>query len=244
MACKSSLKKEHQTKYPIQIPYHIKVSLQEYYNKFDTWQPPDFSEKCPICGGVECATFLGYYVRAAICPQTGFYVSDLPILRYLCHDKGDARVCDHVTFSLLPHKLVPFRRLPLNFMVEALWIKISRCLSFTKAVDAIEEELNHLSDVADCISISAIMSWQHMILSALAQFISSDIDMIPNSHYKQIQGSSDLKLFIEILIKHHSQNCNHPIRGPDAFAWNFYKQSGGSDQNAAFLFGCASQHKK
>ena len=38
-------KKEHQTKHPIQIPYHIKVSLQEYYNKFDTWQTPDFSDK-------------------------------------------------------------------------------------------------------------------------------------------------------------------------------------------------------
>ena len=165
-------------------------------------------------------------------------------MRYLCHDKGDARVCDHVTFSLLPHKLVPFRRLPLKFMVEGVWIKISRCLSFTKAVDAIEEELNHLSDVADCISISAVMSWQRMILSALAQFISSNMDMTFNSDYEQIQDVSDLKLFIEILLNHQSQNCNPPIRGPDAFAWDFYQQSGGSDQNAVFLFGQASQHKK
>jgi len=67
-----SFNKEHQEKSPIQIPYHIKVSLQEYYKDFDTWPIPDFSDKCPICGGIDCATFLGYYIRIAICPLTGF----------------------------------------------------------------------------------------------------------------------------------------------------------------------------
>jgi hypothetical protein len=239
----SSLKKEHQTKLPIQIPYHIKVGLQEYYTNFDTRPIPDFSDRCPICSGAGCATFLGYYVRIAICPLTSFSVRDLPILRYRCHDKGDARVCDHVTFSLLPHQLVPFRKLPLNFMIKAVWIKVSRYLSFTKAMDVIEKELNHLSDVADFISISAMMSWQQMILIALERFISADINMIPKSHYKQLQEIVGSKLFLEILINHSSQSSHHPIRGPDAFAWNYYQQSGGSEQNAVFLFGWASQHR-
>ena len=244
MVCKRSFNKEHQKKSPIQIPYHIKVSLQEYYEDFDTWPIPDFSEKCPICGGVDCATFLGYYIRIAICPMTGFWAPDLPVLRYRCHDKGDARVCDHVTFSLLPHELIPFRQLPLNFMVRAIWLKVSRHLSYTRALDVIEDELNHLGDVANFINISTMMSWQRMILTALALFISADISMVSKSHYEQLQNTASLKLFLDILINHQSLISNPPIRGPDAFTWDYYQKSGGSKQNAIYLFGRASQHRK
>lgn len=243
MVCISSFNKEHRKKSPIQIPYHIKVGLQEYYKSFDTWVIPDFSDKCPICGGADCATFLGYYVRIATCPVTGFSAPDLPVLRYRCHDKGNARVCDHVTFSLLPHELVPFRQLSLNFMVKAIWFKASRHLSFTRAMDVIEDELNFLGDVADFINISTIMSWQRMILTACELFMSADINMVSKSHYERLQDTVGLKLFLEILINHQSRNINYPIRGPDAFAWEYYQQSGGSEQNAVFLFGRASQHR-
>lgn len=240
---KSSFNKEHQKKSPIQIPYHIKVSLQEYYEDFDTRLIPDFSDKCPICGGIDCATFLGYYIRTAICPLTGFSVPDLPILRYLCHDKGNARVCDHITFSLLPNELVPFRQLSLDFMVRAIWFKVSRHLSFTRAMDVIEDELNCLGDVADFINISTMMSWQLMILTAFGLFMSADVNMVSKFSYEQLQNTDDLKLFLEILINHQSQSSNHPIRGPNAFAMDYYQQSGGSEQHAVFLFGRASQHR-
>lgn len=250
MVCIRSFNKEHQKKSPIQIPYHIKVSLQEYYENFDTWLIPDFSDKCPICGGIDCATFLGYYIRIAICPLTGFWAPDLPILRYLCHDKGDARVCDHITFSLLPHELVPFRQLSLDFMVRAIWFKVSRHLSLTRVMDVIEAELNSLGDVGNFINISTMMSWQRMILTALALFtcdlqvISTDIRMVSRSQYEQLKNTASLKLFLDLIINHQSQISNHPIRGPDAFAWDYYQQSGGSKQNAVFLFGRASQHRK
>ena len=245
MVCKRSFNKEHQKKFPIQISYHIKVSLQEYYENFDTWPIPDFSNKCPICGGIDCATFLGYYTRIAICPLTGFSVPDLSVIRYLCHDKGEARVCDHITFSLLPHQLVPFRQLSLDFMVRAIWFKVSRHLSWTRAMDVIEDELNHLDDVANFINISTMMSWQRMILTALGLFFhsSADINIVSKSHYKQLQNTASLKLFLDILISHQSQSSNHPIRGPTAFSWEYYQQSGGSEQNAFFLFGRASQHR-
>lgn len=243
MVCISSFNKEHQKKSPIQIPYHIKVSLQEYYEDFATWLIPDFSDKCPICGGIDCATFLGCYIRIAICPLTGFSVPDLPILRYLCHDKGDIKVCDHVTFSLLPHELVPFRQLSLDFMVRAIWFKISRHLSYTRAMDVIEDELNHLGDVANFINISTMMSWQRMILAALGLFTSADINMVSKSQYEQLQNTASLKLFLDLLIKYQSQISDHPIRGPTAFAWNYYQQSGGSEQHTVFLFGRASQHR-
>ena len=244
------LTKNTKKKFPIQIPYHIKVSLQEYYENFETWPIPDFSEKCLICGGVDCATFLGYYIRIAICPMTGFWAPDLPVLRYRCYNKGDARVCDHITFSLLPSELVPFRQLSLDFMVRAIWLKVSRHLSYTKALDVIEAELNFLGDVANFINISSMMSWQHMILTALALFtcdlqvISADISMVSKPQYDQLKNTASLELFLALVINHQSQINNHPIRGPDAFTWDYYQQSGGSEQNAMFLFGRASQHRK
>ena len=153
------------------------------------------------------------------------------------------RVCDHVTFSLLPHELVPFRQLSLNFMVRAIWFKVSRHLSYTKALDVIEAELNSLGDIANFINISTMMSWQRMILRALALFISADINMVSKSQYEQLKNTASVKLFLALLINHQSQISNHPIRGPDEFTWNYYQQSGGSNKNAAFLFGRASQHR-
>lgn len=245
----SSLNKEYQKKLPIQIPYHIKVSLQEYYETFHTWVIPDYSNKCLICGGVDCATFLGYYTRTAICPITGFCVLDLPILRYLCHNKGDARVCDHITFSMLPHQLVPFRQLTLDFMVKAIWFKVSQNLSLTKAMDVIEEELNNLNDVVDFINISTMLSWQQMVLTAFELFTLTDINMVSKSQFGQLHNIAGLHLFLNILINYNlkvtrnlnsvckSQVNNPPIRGPDAFAMDYFQHSN------LFLFGKASQHR-
>jgi len=243
LVCISSFNKEHQKKSPIQIPYHIKVSLQKYYKDFDTRPIPDFSDKCPICGGIDCATFLGYYIRIAICPLTGFWAPDLSILRYRCRDKGDVKVCDHITFSLLPHMLVPFRQLSLDFMVKAIWFKVNRKLSCTKALDVIEAELNSLGEIANFINISTMISWQQMILTALGLFISTDINIVSKFQYDQLKNTASLELFIALLINHQSQIRNHPIRGPDALTWDYYQQSGGSKQNAVFLFGRASQHR-
>lgn len=128
-------------------------------------------------------------------------------------------------------------------MIEAVWIKIARRLSFTKAMDNIEMELNHLEDVADFINISSLMFWQQMILVAFELFRSSGANIVPQSHYEQLQRVDGVKNFIELLLTHSSQTTSPPIRGPDAFAWDFYQQSGGFEHNAHFLFGRASQHR-
>jgi hypothetical protein len=228
----------------LQIPYHIKVSLQEYYKNFDKWPIPDFSDKCLICGGANCACYLGCYIRTAICPITGFFVHDLPVLRFLCNRKGNTLICDHVTFSLLPLMLVPYRRLSLKFMVLAVWIRVSRHLSLTGALGSIEDELNYLEDIADFINISTMMSWERMILTAVTLLLSGHIDTLSHSQYKQLQDRKGLIHFLEIIIHHRSMLSNHPIRGPDAFAWDFYQQSGEINQCAPFLFGLASQHRR
>jgi hypothetical protein len=238
-----SLTKETQKKSPIQKPYHIKVSLQEYYEKFGEWTIPDFSDKCLICGAADCAGYHGHYTRTATCPLTGFSVSDLPVMRFLCQGKGDKRKCDHVTFSLLPIELVPFRQLTLKFMVLAVWIMLDRRLSFTRALDAIEEELNNLGDVAEFINTSTLMSWERLIRAAFELFLSTDIEVCKPRYEKITADETCVLLFLELLREYKSGNANNPIRGPDAFAWDFYQQSGGADQLALFLFGRASQHR-
>ena len=239
-----SLTKETQKKSPIQKPYHIKVSLQEYYEKFGEWTIPDFSDKCLICGAADCAGYHGHYTRTATCPLTGFSVPGFPVMRFLCQGKGDKRECDHVTFSLLPIELVPFRQLTLKFMVLAVWIRLGRHLSFTGALDAIEEELNSLGDIAEFINISTLMSWERLIRAAFKLFLSTDINILCKSQYEKIiADETGLLLFLELLREYKSGNTNNPIRGPDAFAWDFYQQSGGTDQLALFLFGRASQHR-
>ena len=227
----------------MQIPYHTNVCLQDYYYNFYKWPVPNFSDKCLICGGVDCARYHGHYTRTAICPITVFSASDLPVMRFLCYGVGNTRTCDHVTFSLLPLELVPFLQLSLKFMVLATWIRLSRSLSLTDALDTIENELNNLGDIANFINISTIRSWERMIMSAVMLFISTDIGMVSKSQYEQLENEG-LTLFLEIIIQYKSDISDHPIRGPNAFAWDFYQQFGGTDQCAPFLFGQASQHRR
>jgi len=240
----SFLIKKTQKKSPIQEPYHIKVGLQEYYKKFEERTIPDFSDKCLICGAADCAGYHGHYTRTVICPLTGFSVPDFPVLRFLCQGKGDKKKSDHVTFSLLPIELVPFRQLTLKFMVLAVWLRLGRQLSLTSALDDIEEELNHLGDIAEFINISTVMSWERLIRAAFELFLSTNINMLCNIQYEKITADeTSLLPFLELLKKYKSRNMNNPIRGPDAFAWDFYQQSGGTNKLVPFLFGKASQHR-
>lgn len=139
--------------------------------------------------------------------------------------------------------LVPFRQLPLNFMIKAVWLRLSRRLSLSRAIDVIEMELNHLEDVADFINISSLIFWQQMILMALGRFLSSDTNIVPKINHEQLHRTDGFENFIEILLTYQSRNIYPPIRGPDALALDFYQQSGGLEKNAPFLFGRASQHK-
>ena len=228
----------------MQVPYHINLSLQDYYKSFGKWPIPKFSYKCPICGSADCATCHGYYTRIVICPLTGFSVLDFPILRFLCHNKG-VRKCDHVTFSLLPIELVPFRQLTLEFMILAVYIRLNKQFSLTNALGVIEEKLNKLDDVADFINISTLMSWERLILAAFALYLSSGCkELCKIDQYKHILSyDTNLLLFLVTIKKYTSLNTNNPIRGPAAFAQEFYKQLGGTDKLALFLFGRASQHR-
>jgi hypothetical protein len=230
----------------MQEPYHIGVSLQEYHRIFLSggWRIPDFSKRCLICGVGDCAKYHGIYERRAICPQSGFEVADLPVVRYLCHAKGQRKNCDHVTFSLLPLVLVPYRELTLKFMVLALWLRLRDKLSLFAAMDAIEEELvNFKTDVGDFVSIAAQLQWERLIRAGFDRFWVSG--MFNEEQIGLINKAPEkaLMVFLKMMFAYQSQRSDVPIRGPDGLAWDFYQLNGGGNKLAPFLFGTASQHR-
>lgn len=230
----------------MQEPYHIKVSLQEYYRLFKSggWKIPDFSDKCLICGVADCAKYHGNYQRRAICPQSGFEVADLPVVRYLCHAKGQRKDCDHVTFSLLPLVLVPYRQLTLKFMVLALWLRLRDKLSLFAAMDAIEKELvNFQTDVGDFVSIAAQLQWEKLIGAGFYRFLASGMFNEEQIGLINKAPEKGLMVFLKMMVVYQSQRSDVPIRGPDGLAWDFYQLNGGANKLALFLFGTASQHR-
>ncbi len=119
-------------------------------------------------------------------------------MRFLCQRKGNAIKCDHVTFSLLPLVLVPYHKLSLNFMILATWIKVSKRLSLYKTIDAIICELNHLGDVGDFFSISALLCWEKLIREGFELFLAASITM-PRSVPYILKNSDSCEAFREFL---------------------------------------------
>ncbi len=238
--------KKTQKRFPVQEPYHIKVSLQIYYLRFrsSNWELPDFLDKCLICGASDCAKYHSYYERRAICPQSGFNVANLPVARFLCRGRGIKRKCNHVTFSLLPLVLVPYRQLGLKFMILAVWLRLSERLSLFAAMDAIEEELvNFEAEIADFVSIAAQLQWEKLIRAALSRFVVSKLCRQERFSIVADACEKGLISFLKMALQYQSQQSDPAIRGPDALAWDFYHFNGGAKEVAPFLFGTASQHR-
>jgi hypothetical protein len=229
----------------MQEPYHIKVSLQEYYRltKSGEWTVPDFSAKCLICAAKDCARYHGTYERGATCPITGFEESDLVVLRFLCNRKGVKSKCDHGTFSLLPLVLVPYRRLTLGFLVLAVSLRLRQRLSLFDAMNTIEETLVNLADIGGFLNIASQLQWEKMMKLALRRFIGSDMSKQQQFSITRETPEEGLVAFLQMAIEYRTRQANPPIRGPDGLNWDFYHSSGGSAQLAPFLFGAASQHR-
>lgn len=229
----------------MQEPYHIKVSLQEYYRltKSGEWTIPDFSKKCLICGAKDCARYHGKYERAATCPITGFEKADLIALRFLCRGKGVRSKCDHKTFSLLPLVLVPYRQLTLRFLILAVSLRLREGLSLFDAMNAIENTLVNLADIGDFLSIASQLQWEKMMKLALRRFIISDMSKQQQFSIVRQMPEEALVAFLQVAIEYRTRQADPPIRGPDGLNWDFYHSSGGSTELAPFLFGTASQHR-
>ena len=129
-----------QCKIPIiQITHKISISLTEYYIKVNrgNYEFPDFSDYCPICSKENCARFHGFYYRPVV-TREGIYHKDFPIIRYKCRNKGNKRV-KHVTFSLLPHELIPYVKYSVEFIFKMLFDIYIHGMSEKSALDIINK---------------------------------------------------------------------------------------------------------
>jgi hypothetical protein len=171
---------------------------------------------------------------------------NFPIMRFRCHRKGNSIKCNHITFSLLPIELVPYRQLTLKFMIIAVLMRLDRQLSLTEALDSIEKKFNNLGDILDSINTSGLTSWGLLLREAFKFFLQSDFKILYKlGEYENfLQDETSFLLFLECLVEYTTVwNTINPISGPGAFALDFYLESGGTDQLAPFLFGKASQHR-
>ena len=103
----------------------------------ETYDFPDYSEQCPLCGGTNCAVRIGFYYRKQIVISFIAY-SDVPILRWLCRKKGTQKP-KHRTFSLLPSALIPYHSHDLNLIFETVKHIQQQSTTF-------EQTKSHISD--------------------------------------------------------------------------------------------------
>ena len=83
-----------------------------------TWDFPDYTACCLLCGGENCAVRIGFYYRTKVIVDNKIY-EDVPIARWCCELKG-SKIPRHKTFSLLPYPLIPYRRHGLNIIVDTV----------------------------------------------------------------------------------------------------------------------------
>ena len=75
---------------------------------------PDYRDRCPLCGGADCAVRHGLYPRRVV-DENGRVHRAFRVPRFLCNRRGPNRSV-HVTFSVLPSLLVPRRRFSLALL--------------------------------------------------------------------------------------------------------------------------------
>lgn len=224
--------------------------LAEYYQKvkgkiYDLVEiidlEVDFRNCCPLCGGVDCAEFIGYYTRAVV-DENGTYFKEFPIARYLCRGKGKRMPGDDRTFSLLPYQLVPYIRYSIPFIIKVLKARYEEGLSISKLQDYVagfgKDEI--LSIMADQLS-----GFRQIVLEAVHKITAT-------GHYQGLEGeifakSTDkdiLIAFIEFASCFECCKTQVPIRGPCGLGYDFYLNEGGFIHNSHFLFGTPSQFRK
>lgn len=227
--------------------YYHKVNENFCNKKFCKDFFPDYSHRCPICGAKDCAIFIGFYTRWVI-DENGNIFENFPIARFLCKGKGKRkwmtkgkRKVSCKTFSLLPHKLIPYSKYSISFVINSVIMRVIDNISYDKI-------LNNLADLSKERALNlcsqTICDFKHLILNSCEKLINSgmytnDIKINFNTPDIDIRAKS----FIEFAKDFVCNKNKSPIRGPCGLAYDFYLNSGGFYRNAQFLFGTPSQFR-
>ena len=211
------------------------MSLTEYYNKVKRLkcEIPDFSDYCPICSKENCARFLRFYYRPVV-TEEGIYYKDFPIIRYKCNGKGNKKIKD-VTFSLLPHELIPYVKYSKGFIFKILFNIHVHKMSEKTALDIISQLC---SEEVLCISPATVYNFKCCILKGIDRLGISKLYPVLEDIINTPDRGKRLRLFVLYLhsIKH--------IRSPCEFSYEFYVKNGSYKTNSPFLWGTPSQFRK
>ncbi len=232
----------------IQILTLIGYTLNSYYSQVNGKcedvaafldLPYDFGAQCPLCGGKECAQFIGYYYRSVI-NEKGTYYKAFPIARYLCNRKGSALSIKHRTFSLLPYQLVPYTKYSIPFIIS--------CLKKVFGEDnSVKELLDYLAGLETAeyidISTSTFQGFKAFILACINKMSVVGFYKEAESALQSPFGRQRIKVFLVFAENFACHKTGQPIRGPCALGYDYYLLNGGHFRNGYFLFGTPSQFR-
>lgn len=175
---------------------------------------------------------MGYY-RRHVLTEAGELVTDFPIARYRCRRRGARRHWHrHVTFSILPHVLVPYARVSLPYLEKM--VQLYRDLgqdvdTLVKryggpALTFLEESWSLLTEGHGKLKATR-RSWPGLNLPAT----NARADLL---------GTFWMQLVDFAYVPDH-----RPLRGLSALGLDFYHRGGGWQLDAHFLWGTPSQFR-
>lgn len=231
----------------MQVLLYMEETISEYYEQVKGKDRDIFSilelsldiyRHCPICGGANCAQFIGYYTRQAI-DENGQFYKEFPIARFLCNRKGKDILVTDKTFSLLPFQLSPYHKYSIPFIVKILKLRHIQGRSIYEILD----DLSRLPAATVPTSGSQICGFDKVIQEAIEKVFARGY--YPELEEKIHQNSSlgQIKSFLEFSEGFECVKVNTVLKGPCALGYDFYLSDGGYYKNAWFLFGKPSQFR-
>ena len=202
--------------------------------------PFDVYHRCPLCGGNECAQFIGYYDRRVI-DKNGTYYKAFPVARFLCNRKGSNPIVSHKTFSLLPHQLVPYTKYSILFIMKVLTLRYRD----DKSIMNVQTYLSGFDKEGVYIDLSAssMNAFKNFILEVINKLLSSGYYQDAEKLLQEPSDNKRTRAFIEFSKVFCCYRINPCIRGHSALSYDFYMKGGGWFRNSYFLFGTPSQFR-
>jgi len=207
-----------------------------------TYQFPDFSQQCPLCGGKNCAVRIGFYIRKRLVLYLTTYY-DVPIPRWLCRQKGPLKV-KHRTFSLLPSALIPYHNADLNLVAETVNYQQQQ------PGTTYEQTKNYISDNAQLPDIDLenkqIKQFQQLVATAFTKLMA--IPEIKQRISRDFNSSDTIKTVLNFIDNYHSPfltTAKLAASNIEKLSWDFfYNFQSGCYFDRQFLFGTPSQKRQ
>jgi hypothetical protein len=248
----------------IQILIFTIYTLRQYYKKvkpkseiginiFDILELGfNFRHRCPLCGAADCAQFIGYYFRPIIDEKGRFY-KDFPVPRFLCRGKGEAKMVNHRTFSLLHYHLIPYYKCSIPFLIKIMKSRHIDQMTLQVLRDYIIEftATGPVGTDYECIEISpsSILALEPLIEEAINKIMMSQYYQQVSQQWQKTfaftcgNKSIAIKGFLEFCSQFECFKTHPPIRGSTALSYDFYVTNGAYARNSYFLFGTPSQFR-